>query len=207
MISRKLVFWDVDTQFDFLSPEGKLFVPGSQEIIDKLWDLTSYGKSTGYLMSGSVDAHISNDPEFQKWPEHCAYGTPGQVKIPQTKLDKTLYIPSTLLTSGQLAEVVAYDGQIIFEKQTTDCRTNSNIKPWLDRVNPRRIAVYGVVSEICVDKAVNYLAGDLGYPTVVIEDAIKELKIEHRKECAKRWKDLNVELVTTEHVLRGGLTT
>ena len=32
----KLIFWDVDTQFDFMKPEGSLYVPGAETIIDKV---------------------------------------------------------------------------------------------------------------------------------------------------------------------------
>ena len=31
-----LVFWDVDTQFDFMHPAGKLYVPGAETIISNL---------------------------------------------------------------------------------------------------------------------------------------------------------------------------
>ena len=30
-----ILFWDVDTQYDFMRPEGKLYVPGAEEIIEK----------------------------------------------------------------------------------------------------------------------------------------------------------------------------
>ena len=29
----QLMFWDVDTLYDFMRPNGKLYVPGSEEII------------------------------------------------------------------------------------------------------------------------------------------------------------------------------
>jgi hypothetical protein len=29
----RLLFWDVDTQFDFMHPAGKLYVPGTETII------------------------------------------------------------------------------------------------------------------------------------------------------------------------------
>jgi nicotinamidase-related amidase len=31
-----LLFWDVDTQFDFMYPAGKLYVPGAETIISNL---------------------------------------------------------------------------------------------------------------------------------------------------------------------------
>ena len=35
MKQRRPYFWDVDTQFDFMKPEGALYVPGAEEIIDE----------------------------------------------------------------------------------------------------------------------------------------------------------------------------
>ena len=29
----RVIFWDVDTQYDFMQPDGKLSVPGAQDII------------------------------------------------------------------------------------------------------------------------------------------------------------------------------
>jgi hypothetical protein len=36
-----LLFWDVDTQFDFMHPAGKLNVPGAETIISNLYVHTS----------------------------------------------------------------------------------------------------------------------------------------------------------------------
>ena len=37
----RLLFWDVDTQFDFMHPAGKLYVPGAETIISNLHVHTS----------------------------------------------------------------------------------------------------------------------------------------------------------------------
>jgi nicotinamidase-related amidase len=36
-----LLFWDVDTQFDFMHPADKLYVPGAETIISNLHVHTS----------------------------------------------------------------------------------------------------------------------------------------------------------------------
>ncbi len=33
MLSRKLIFWEVDTQADFMLPGGKLYVPGAERLL------------------------------------------------------------------------------------------------------------------------------------------------------------------------------
>ena len=195
------LFWDVDTQKDFIEPTGKLYVPGVEKIRPNLATLTRVGESKSFL-SGSVDAHAPNDPEFDEWPEHCIYGTPGQQKIPESRAASTLFIPSTRLSSAQLREAFDNGDQVIFEKQNTDVRTNPNVEPFIKCIQPDVVFVYGVVTEICVNHAVYLFAHDLGYNTRVVSDAIKELDKSTAEACFSDWKTLGVELVTTNIVER-----
>ncbi len=198
---RNVVFWDVDTQVDFIEPTGKLYVPGAEEIRANVAYLTMMGAIRGRL-SGSVDAHRLNDMEFREWPEHCVYGTLGQHKIPESIVKGTLFVPSVKLSNEQLIEVVAYEGQVIFEKQFTDVRTNPNVKSYMDLIRPEIIVVYGVVSEICVNLAVVFFAEDLGYETVVVVDAIKGIDMSKVDSCKAVWKALGVEMLRTRDVTR-----
>ena len=194
----KVIFWDVDTQIDFMEPAGKLYVPGAEEIRLNLAYLTNMG--LGVRLSGSVDAHVPDDPEFVEWLEHCVYGTPGQLKIQDSSVEDILFVPSARLSNEQLAEVAAFDGQIIFEKQDTDVSSNPNVKPFMDLIEPDLVVVYGVVTEICVNLTVNFFAGDLGYKTVVVVDAVKELDPSEADLCQAGWKALGVKMVKTSSV-------
>lgn len=196
------IFWDVDTQIDFLNPNGKLYVPESELILGKLSELTRFGAKHARLL-GSVDAHIPRSREFRDWPEHCVYGTPGQRKIPESTSGKPLWIPRTRLTGSQLSEVRDFEGQVIFEKDENDVRTNPNATSFLALINPDVIVIYGVVSEICVDLAVNYLRRDLGYRCVVAIDSIKEINKAEARQCLANWKKLDVGLVKTADIISG----
>ena len=154
-----MVFWDVDTQIDFMEPAGKLYVPGAEEIRLNLAYLTNMG--SGVRLSGSVDAHVPDDPEFVEWLEHCVYGTPGQLKIQDSSVEDILFVPSARLSSEQLAEVAAFNGQVIFEKQDTDVSSNPNVKPFMDLIEPDLVVVYGVVTEICVNLTVRARAQEI----------------------------------------------
>lgn len=196
MITVNVVFWDVDTQIDFMDPDGKLYVPGAEDLRANLGYLTELGVERARLC-GSVDAHMPDDPEFADWPEHCVYGTPGQCKVFETLVEGTLFMPSVKLTDSQLFEVVDYRGQVIFEKQDNDVRTNHNVRRFLELVKPSLVVVYGVVSEICVNQAVEFIAGDLGYDTVVVSDAIKELDQVKFDSCKADWKKNGAKLLKT----------
>jgi nicotinamidase/pyrazinamidase len=196
------VFWDVDTQVDFLDPKGKLYVPGSESIMGKLSKLTSFGAKHARLL-GSVDAHTPRSREFMDWPEHCVYGTPGQRKTPESTSAEPLYIPQTKLARSQLSEAYAFEGQVIFEKDQNDVRGNLNVASFLAFANPKTIAIYGVVTEICVDLAVNYLSRDLRYRCVVVVDSIKDINGAKARRCLSDWEGLGVGLVKTADVIGG----
>ena len=51
-----VIFWDVDTQYDFMRADGKLYVPGSEEIIPALRDLTRHAHDRGIPIVASVRA-------------------------------------------------------------------------------------------------------------------------------------------------------
>ena len=197
---RRILFWDVDTQVDFVEPSGKLSVPGATIIKNNLLRLTSSAPSFCTL-SGSVDVHTPQDREFKTWPEHCVYGTPGQRKIPESTTRDALYVPSVMLTAGQLSEVVVYKKQVLFEKQQIDVETNPNTRHFLAKINPEEVVVYGVAADLCVDSSVKYIADKLGYKTTVALDAIMGIDSNKTKACIDEWRSLKVSLQNTGQIL------
>jgi nicotinamidase/pyrazinamidase len=197
---RRIVFWDVDTQVDFIEPNGKLPVPDAVAIKNNLLLLTSSAPSICTL-SGSVDAHTPRDREFKSWPEHCVYGTPGQRKIPESTTRDAIYVPSITLSARQLSEVVTARRQTLFEKQEIDVETNPNTRLFLAEIDPEEVAVYGVAVDVCVDHAVRYMADKLGYKTTVILDAIRGIDPIKTKECLNEWRNLKVGLEKTEQII------
>lgn len=146
----KTVFFDVDTQIDFLYPAGALYVPGAEKIVDRIAALNQYAKSNAIPLISTMDAHSENDPEFQNWPPHCIAGTAGQHK------------PSAIITG------------IVLEKQSLNCFDSPQLAPLLERLNADRYVVYGVVTEICVRNAADGLL-KTGKRVEVVTDAVKEL--------------------------------
>ena len=196
---KKIILWDVDTQKDFMEPTGKLSVPGADKLKPNLKTLTRLGAEKARLC-GSVDAHLPDDPEFKDWPPHCVYGTPGQHKIPETLIEGTLYIPTAQLTEAQLMEAINYPGQVIFEKQDNDVRTNTNAIRFMEHIKPDLVIIYGVVTEICVNQAVEFIDGDLGLKAIIVLDAVKELDQAQAMRCQTEWRKHGAELLNTREV-------
>ena len=95
----RVIFWDVDTQYDFMKADGKLYVPDAEQLIPNLRKLTDYAHGHGICIIASADDHVVNHSEISATPDwkttfppHCLRGTPGQRKIPETALRDPLVI-------------------------------------------------------------------------------------------------------------------
>ena len=60
----KTIFFDIDTQLDFLYPAGALYVPGAERIVPAIARLNRYAAAHGIPVVSTTDAHAENDPEF-----------------------------------------------------------------------------------------------------------------------------------------------
>ena len=59
------VFFDVDTQLDFMYPAGALYVPGAETIVEQIAALNRFAGAQGIPLVSTMDAHTENDPEFR----------------------------------------------------------------------------------------------------------------------------------------------
>ena len=173
------IFWDVDTQVDFLSPGGKLYVPGAEAIVPTLRRLTQGAAEHRVLVVASVDAHQVNDPEFQQWPPHCVVGTVGQQKIPETSLPRQLVLPNR---PAKIPANLSGWQQVVLEKQQLDVFTNPNTEPLVEQMGRPDVVLYGVVTEICVARAARNLVRQ-GCRVTLLEDAMAALDPARARSC------------------------
>lgn len=167
-----ILFWDVDTQADFIYPGGKLYVPGAELIVPTLKRLAEWASKNGVLVVASTCAHQKDDAEFTQFPPHCLVGTPGQQKIPETRLTNALVVPNRHVQV--LPNLLSYQ-QIILEKQQLDVFSNPNTDEVLDQLGSvHEVVLYGVVTEICVAHAARELVRR-GYQLRVVTDATRHL--------------------------------
>jgi nicotinamidase/pyrazinamidase len=166
----KTVFFDIDTQIDFVYPAGALYVPGAEHILPVIGDLNRRAP----LVISTMDAHTEDDPEFEIYPHHCVVGTTGQHK------------PAITLR----------DGQVIIEKQKLDCFSSPQLKPLLAQLNADRYVVYGVVTEICVRFAAFGLL-KTGKPVEVVTDAVTALDEQVANEMFREFTAAGGRLTTS----------
>src|ERR1700681_1457876 len=163
------VFFDVDTQIDFLYPPGALYVPGAEKVVEQIAALNRFAGSHEIPVVSTMDAHTEDDPEFRAWPPHCVVGVIGQHKPETTLLTRRVIVPN-----ADFAFNLESAQQILLEKQTFDCFTNVNLAALLERLDAKRYIVYGVVTEICVKFAAWGLL-KTGKRVELVTDAVRSL--------------------------------
>lgn len=183
----KTVFFDVDTQLDFLYPAGALFVPGAAGIVKSLAELTRFAGANGIQIIATADAHTEDDPEFKIWKPHCVAGTTGQQKAAGTLLNK----PVILQNPHEAMDAQ----QIIVEKQKLDCFTNPNLCPLLEFLKADRYVVYGVVTELCVRCASLGLL-ETGARVELVTDGIKSLSLTEEQKFFQDFQSQGGKLTT-----------
>jgi nicotinamidase/pyrazinamidase len=182
----KTVFFDIDTQIDFVYPAGALYVPGAECVVPVISELNRRAS----LVISTMDAHSEDDPEFRIYPHHCVAGTTGQQKPSITFRERRAVIPGRP------------DGlqQLILEKQQLDCFTNPNLIPLLDDLNVDRYVVYGVVTEICVRFAAFGLL-KTGKRVELVTDAVKALDESAARKMFGEFTVAGGHLTTSQAIL------
>ena len=170
------IFFDVDTQLDFLYPAGALYVPAAELVVENFGQLNRWAFTHSIPVISTVDAHTENDPEFAFWPPHCIAGTWGQQKAAVTLLEKRVTIPNS---AGRFQITGAQ--QIVVEKQSTNCFTAVQLATLLDELKADRCVVYGVVTEICVRQAALGLLKS-GRKVELVADAVQALNNDARDQ-------------------------
>jgi nicotinamidase/pyrazinamidase len=199
MISRNVVFWEVDTQKDFMLPGGKLYVPGAERLLPNIRRLTDAAREGRVFLISHGCYHVENDPEFATFPAHCVKGTPGAGFVEEALADKVVTVPNE--AGAQVPRDVSKYQQILLEKQTLDIFQSRHVGKLLKQFGDDvQFVVFGVVTEYCVRFAAKGLL-DRERRVAVVEDAIETLKAEDGARTIAELRELGATFITTEQAL------
>ncbi|NCB06961.1 MAG: cysteine hydrolase [Bacteroidia bacterium] len=177
------LFWNVDTQKDFVKPKGKLYVQDAEKLKPVWSELTRLAKHYSIRTINTADYHyynsaeIDTNPDFVKtFPEHCIANSKGADFIRETNPEEPVIFDwnrEYLITPEILDREKCRN--FIIRKDAFDAFAGSR---WTDVVlrmlKPKIVVVYGVTTNICVDYAVKGLMKRVKN-VLVVHDAIKEL--------------------------------
>ncbi len=187
------ILWDVDTQFDFMLPDGRLYVPGAEETVPAMKRLVDAARAAGIVQVASADDHeltdseISDEPDFvTTYPPHCLRGTRGARKIPETEQEDPVPLALEPVPDRYLE-----GREFLLLKKNFDVFTNPNTERLLDRLAPDEIVVFGVATDVCDAAAIRgFLA--------------RGRKVRFVQDAARGLDDERVAIVTASHHRFGG---
>jgi nicotinamidase/pyrazinamidase len=208
----RTIYWDVDTQVDFMDPAGRLYVPGAEHIVGQLGRLTRHARAAGMPIVHTADDHEVGDEEIavngadfvDTFPPHCLRGTPGADRIPETAP-----APGTVEVAwdgrGFDAAAVADAPAVLVHKKRFDVFSNPAAHRVLDALAPSRVVVYGVALDVCDRYAVEGLLARGDVEVVVVRDATAAIDVERGSRLLDEWADRGVTVADTADVTAGAV--
>jgi nicotinamidase/pyrazinamidase len=217
----RTIAWNVDTQYDFMRPDGKLYVQGAETIEPKLYTLTAIFALSRTPVVNTADWHneasteLSTTPDYiTTFPPHCMQDTGGAEYVRATRPHNPLELywaesdgffdsnprdrsifeinVESYLSQGGRNFVLYKDHFDVFEGTKA-------ADPLLSILKPDRVFVYGVATNVCVNYAVQGLV-ERGLEVYVVTDAIKELPNLSLETILESWKEQGVHLTTVDEV-------
>ncbi len=208
MKRKKTIFWDVDTQFDFMRPEGALYVPGAKEIIDKVGEVRRFALENGYSILSDVDWHRRENPEISEQPDmkttfppHAMAGTPGAERVGDLGDVPIDYIEIDEVDLAQLRRLVQKDQfHIVIRKQSLNVFDNPNTHKLVDLIRPEHVIAFGVALDCCVYYVLTELSKHKGVKLSLLKDATKGLQTRPDEQVYDELRQRAVEITTFEKI-------
>ena len=198
-----MIFFDIDTQVDFLEPDGALYVPEGITLHGAIGQLLGAAQTHRVTTISSRCAHEPGDPEFTQFPPHCLEGTRGAERIFEELpgLPRHEIPVEATLASGAPGHFEAGHHYVV-RKKAFDLFSNR----WLDGMRQRgafqgeRCVVFGVATDYCVRACVLGLAA-AGAEIQVVRDAIGGVAEESTARTLTEWEQAGVAWTTTRELL------
>jgi nicotinamidase/pyrazinamidase len=209
-MEKDTVFWDVDTQFDFMQPQGKLYVSGSETIIPKVSDVRRFAFEHGYSMIADVDWHsfqddeISDAPDFiRTFPPHCMAGEPGSERVGFLGNLPIEYVQIDRVNTEVLRNLTTKKQfHIVIRKNSLDVFSNPNTDQLVKLIGPKKVVVFGVALDFCVYYVVRGLSRFAGVELCLVRDVVKGLGVRPEQEIFDELRQMGVEITTLDALKR-----
>jgi nicotinamidase/pyrazinamidase len=210
MARQKAIFWDVDTQYDFLRPDGRLYVPGADGIIDAISGVRRFAFENGFSMIASVDWHTMDDSELSErpdyrttWPPHCMAGSPGAQRMGYLGDLTIRHIPLEMITVRELAGFFVEEPfHVVIRTNSVDVFGNPNTLAVLEIVRPENVVVFGVALDVCVRNTVVGLLKWGKCRIHLLKDAVKGLNLIPDAQMFEQFAEHGVHLINSDEMAR-----
>jgi nicotinamidase/pyrazinamidase len=209
-MNRDTVFFDIDTQYDFISPQGKLRVPGAEIVLDNISAVRRLALDNGFSIVATMDYHsidnpeISLEPDFKTtFPPHCMTGEPGAERIGYLGKLNIDYIEVDQVEEDAIKKLIEKEQfHIVVRKDSVNPFDSTNAVNLFGLLQPKNVVVFGVALDVCVYNAVKGLKQYSDAAVYVIKDAVKGLGIISDEQVYRKFEQFSVHPISIEQ-LRG----
>ena len=210
-MKKDTIFWDVDTQFDFMQPHGKLYVPGAEHIIDKVSQTRRFALENGCSIIADVDWHSTDDteiseaPDFkQTFPPHCMAGQAGSQRVGCLGELPIEYVQTGGMETSALQKLIDKDQfHIVIKKNTIDVFSNLNADKLIKLINPRKVFVFGVALDFCVYYVLRGLHNALpDIELCLLKDVTRGLGVRPEGEILDEFRQMGIEIAELSDIRR-----
>ena len=198
------ILWDVDTQVDFVHSDGKLAVPGAEAALAAMGRLVQAARASGIPHVASADDHeltdaeISDEPDFlTTYPPHCLRGTRGAERVAETRQRDPVPLGLTEVPDRWLR-----GREFLLLKKSFDVFTNPNADAVLRLLDPERVILFGVATDVCDDAAIRGLLAR-GRRVTFVPDASRGLDEARTAACLASWREAGVGFASFPDALLG----
>ena len=163
----------VDVQNDFADPGGSLYVKGGEEVVQVINREIERARAAGASIFYTQDWHPESTPHFQKdggiWPVHCVMETWGAEFHPDLRVD------GPVVRKGSNGED-GYSGFTMRDPET-GATIPTELADMLGTAGATQVVIAGLATDYCIKSTV-LDARSKGYPTTVIQNAIRAVNLE-----------------------------
>ncbi len=156
----------VDMQHGFCHPDGSLYAPGSEAVIEPIGELVDRAAEAGVRVIYTRDVHPSDQfedayyyDEFDQWGEHVLEGS---------------------WEAEVVAELPVDEADHVVEKHTYDAFQKTEFEGWLTARGIRDLVFCGTLANVCVLHSAGS-AGLRDFKPILVEDCIGCLEDAHRE--------------------------
>ncbi|MPZ65825.1 MAG: isochorismatase family protein [Pseudonocardiaceae bacterium] len=152
----------VDVQNDFAEPDGGLYVPGGEQVVETVNVEVTAARQAAAPVFYTQDWHPPSTPHFERdggtWPVHCVQQTWGAELHPQLQVDGPVVRKGTGGEDG-------YSGFSVRDP-VSGTESATRLGTLLEQAGVRRVVVTGLAGDVCV-KETALDAVRLGYDVTV----------------------------------------
>lgn len=184
----KYVLLDMNTQRDFLEPDGACPVSNLAALLPKLRKIFAMTRAYRMPLISALDTHRETEPP-KGLPWHCIEGSPGQKKVQFTLLQNRVLVEANNSLDLPL-DLLRKHRQVILRRRTEDLLHNPKADRLLSELEPRSFILFGVGLERSIRRlALSLLA--------------RGKTVAFVPEACGYWNEIDAELTTRQLVAKG----